>query len=212
MKTLIIVVAVILTISSCKKGEDDPTLSLRSRTNRLEGNWVVKKMNAYIDMCTGNKKEYWFQSLLDAEIIDGYRFSRADFSNYGCWVMYRNPLCKINFSKDGATTCNINADGFSSSSQGTWEWDNDIGKTKEYLRFSDLNLIFNDLILDASENLSCASLQIGIEEFQGINVFKVQKLSNKEIVLFTSSLKNIQENSGYDNAKIQVSLILTKSD
>ena len=32
-----------ITVQSCKKGENDPLFSLRTRTNRLSGNWKVVK-------------------------------------------------------------------------------------------------------------------------------------------------------------------------
>src|SRR5687768_220910 len=39
MKKLIALVFISLFFTTCKKGEDDPFLSLRSRTNRLAGEW-----------------------------------------------------------------------------------------------------------------------------------------------------------------------------
>jgi len=40
MKYLLIILTIIL-VSSCRKGSEDPVLSLRSRTNRLTGDWKL---------------------------------------------------------------------------------------------------------------------------------------------------------------------------
>ncbi len=46
MRYLIIIIGVLFMISSesCRRGEDDPLISLRSRTNRLTGKWKLVKL------------------------------------------------------------------------------------------------------------------------------------------------------------------------
>lgn len=45
MKYLALSLIIILSSSSCKKGEDDPFLSVRSRKARLTNNWKLTQMN-----------------------------------------------------------------------------------------------------------------------------------------------------------------------
>jgi hypothetical protein len=49
-KTLIAVAIVSVTVQSCKKGEDDPALSLRSRDARLIGEWKLTKYDSKRDV------------------------------------------------------------------------------------------------------------------------------------------------------------------
>jgi hypothetical protein len=49
-KTLIAVAIVSVTVQSCKKGEDDPAISLRSRDARLIGEWKLTKYDSKRDV------------------------------------------------------------------------------------------------------------------------------------------------------------------
>ena len=42
MKNLLLILALVAAFTSCKKGENDPFLSLKSRKGRLAGDWIVK--------------------------------------------------------------------------------------------------------------------------------------------------------------------------
>jgi len=59
-KTLLIIAVLALITTSCRKGEDDPFLSFRSRKSRLTGEWVlksgtvVKKSTSFEDVDTYN--------------------------------------------------------------------------------------------------------------------------------------------------------------
>ena len=53
--------------SGCKKGENDPFLSLRSRKSRLEGNWVIVKEEVSETNINGSTTEI-MQSVYDGEM------------------------------------------------------------------------------------------------------------------------------------------------
>jgi len=53
--------------SGCKKGENDPLLSLRSRKSRLEGNWVIVKEEVSETNINGSTTEA-IQSVYDGEM------------------------------------------------------------------------------------------------------------------------------------------------
>ena len=53
--------------SGCKKGENDPFLSLRSRKSRLEGNWVIVKEEVSEKNINGSTTEI-MQSVYDGEM------------------------------------------------------------------------------------------------------------------------------------------------
>jgi len=53
-KTFIAVAIVSVTVQSCKKGEDDPAISLRSRDARLIGEWKLSKYDSKLEVRKAN--------------------------------------------------------------------------------------------------------------------------------------------------------------
>ncbi len=61
LKYLIFAAVILLTVSSCRKGEDDPLFSIHSRKARLTKEWVIKQGNyttTYIDGDFSNSLDY----------------------------------------------------------------------------------------------------------------------------------------------------------
>ncbi len=71
MKNTVVLLLSALVIASsfigCKKGENDPLLSLRSRKSRLEGNWVIVKEEVSETNINGSTTEA-IQSVYDGEM------------------------------------------------------------------------------------------------------------------------------------------------
>ena len=71
MKNTVVLLLSALVIASsfigCKKGENDPLLSLRSRKSRLEGNWVIVKEEVSETNINGSTTEI-MQSVYDGEM------------------------------------------------------------------------------------------------------------------------------------------------
>lgn len=199
----------IIILSSCRKGEEDPRISLRSRNQRLEGVWKMKYCNGYIDLYEDNYRNRWFQSLFDPELIKGYRFSYGMYST-GYYAKYEDLSCNIGFSKDGKTTFNIISPELKYSSTGTWCWENDIDKRKEYIYITDLNIFLNCLIVEMCDTYSVFSLKEDMKDYEDLKFLQIKKLSNKEIIFFTSAHKQVAPEKGYDKISIQFEIILSK--
>lgn len=64
---LLSALVIAVSFSGCKKGENDPLLSLRSRKSRLEGNWVIVKEEVSETNISGSTTEA-IQSVYDGEM------------------------------------------------------------------------------------------------------------------------------------------------
>lgn len=164
MRIVITALTLVLLISSCRKGEEDPFLSLRSREARLCGYWKLTSLignhqiyddNHYWEYHSalyspGTEKEYTFRIAFDGMAFDYY------YDEFACWLDIREDhTMEAIYRTKGATFFNDNI-------KGSWSWSNSDGKKKEYVN------------LDAF----------------GINAsgfpYQLRKLSNKEITLVLS--------------------------
>src|SRR6478609_2381439 len=76
---ILIFTVVIFSFSSCRKGEDDPLISFRSRTNRLEGEWKLKSWYA-----TSNNYYLSFNTTTHDTVVQGL----AQQNNFDGQQMY----------------------------------------------------------------------------------------------------------------------------
>lgn len=121
MKTLAKIALVALTISSvsfvgCKKGEDDPFLSLSSRKARVAGEWKV----------TDYKSTDTDASGVTTVTSNGSTYTYTDGSGTfsGTWTR------EGTFEKDGTYSMTEVVDGVSSTSGGTWNFTSGVGELK----------------------------------------------------------------------------------
>jgi len=82
---------------SCKKAEDDPWLSLRSRTARLTGEWVVKRYHEDVTMGTPDGPEH---VIIDADEYSYSHWSDVASNNFSNGIGTH----KYTFTKDGGIT------------------------------------------------------------------------------------------------------------
>ena len=128
MKTQIKIAIAALVLASfafegCKKGENDPAISLRTRKARITGDWKVSSGSG--TFTSGNTTTNWIQT--------GATYSETDISgtnSYGLVVTY-------SFVKDGTfkivTTITLpNVTGYSQviTETGTWNFTGKIGEDK----------------------------------------------------------------------------------
>jgi hypothetical protein len=106
--------------TSCKKGENDPGLSLRSRTNRLVGKWTISK---------GNVKETT-GIITETTTIDGtsFTYNPGNGSNTTSGTF----VGTVEFEKSGGftdiRTFTVNGVANTTTIKGNWSW---VGKNKE---------------------------------------------------------------------------------
>lgn len=176
-------IAVLFSIQSCRKGEDDPLISLRPRTDRLTGKWELKYLNGYFDFYDESDNKLFFcQCLLDYNLTKSMRYSKV-YSDHGVYYLFEEYNSYFIFNEEGETDCRIKTKDYTYISDGNWQWNNEIGEKKEYLYISDLNIIIGELIDEVSDLGGSVYLPVRLEEFENINNFQLIRLSNNELVM-----------------------------
>lgn len=158
----------VIFLSSCKKGPDDPALSLRSRKARVEGKWRIDYGTVDLEFVTskGSLRERY--SLASGEL------TMKRTANNGTPINYKGDYAlTVNFTKDGKVEI---AETFGPSiikTSGTWDFISGIGKTKNK---SGLVIRLNELIEGSTDdNL--------FNRMGTVCVYQIRELRNKKIVL-----------------------------
>ncbi|MFK8037985.1 MAG: hypothetical protein AB8B74_06830 [Crocinitomicaceae bacterium] len=154
--------------SACKKGENDPFLSLRSRDSRLSGTWELVSIDLNqtgTEIYNGNEWGFEYTVTYSDDVyIWYYKSTYEDSLNSETNVdgdtisSYMNTL---SIDKNGNTTANVTADDYTSEQTGVWYWAN-TAKKKTHL------------LLDGS-------------------TFTLDRLTNKEMVLKVEGAINAKE-------------------
>ncbi len=118
MKRSLFLFALVFVVS-CRKGEDDPFLSLRSRDNRLSGTWEIYSMKSE----SSNGTVYIFEGNLktryeDGEIVESYPYNEL-----------------VTFDKNGEYVLDQTEYGDTYHEKNYWSWQNS-DKKKTQLRIS----------------------------------------------------------------------------
>ncbi len=127
-KMTFIFAAFSLVVSSCKKGDADPTLSLRTRKARLVGEWRL--VSGVVSFNAGN-----FSSKYE---LDGSNFTEYDTYTGGIPVVYTGKfLLSLTVKKDGTFNLSEAKGAGSMNASGTWKFNTGVGKakSKEYVIF-----------------------------------------------------------------------------
>jgi hypothetical protein len=180
---LMVLAISIAAIQSCKKGEEDPFLSLRSRKARLTGEW---KLSSY----SYNSYE---NGVLDfSESFDGTNMKEDN----GDLIPYSSDYI---FEKDGTFEINTVDNGITRTSKGNWAF---LGKSKE-AEMKNKEYFLLDETSFTSQNYSSSTSDFNSGD---AIAYHLKKLSNKEVILeyvYTYS-------DGSDSYKEEETYILTK--
>jgi hypothetical protein len=116
---IIIAAAVAPVFSSCKKGENDPFISFRSRKARVAGEWKVTSGK-------GSQVETGSNAYNYSWTFDGTTYSET--GNFGTSSVPRT--IEYTFDKDGKFTYDETMGGDTYKSTGTWNFMEGVGETK----------------------------------------------------------------------------------
>ena len=182
-----LLIAVLTIPVSCRKGEEDPFLSLRSRNNRIEGKWILSTLEQNI--INKSSSPYDIEVLFDYNYYGGGRIAKKyDISGY--YSLLTSFDVKLDILENGNTAIEYFIESkdldfkLRKTSSGTWSWKNDIGKRKEYVNFSDLTLLMPDLINYFSENYSMfLTCDFDFSCLNGITDYQIIRLSHDELKL-----------------------------
>lgn len=167
------------TVSSCKKGENDPFLSLKSRKSRISGEWKLVEGTSTSTSTFGgitNSSTTTFTSTSYSE-SGGNTFAYTE---------------KMTIVKDGTYEVQIMDDGDSFTVKGVWFFS---GKIK------DLDLKNKEAIVMVAQEFS----EVGyVETYNGLyggDVMIIDQLKNKEVIFkggYTSSGTGFTNSSTYE--------------
>jgi len=123
--SLYLIVTFVL-FNGCRRGEDDPFISFRSRKARVTGKWKmtsIKRTSYETDIFgsttkifTGNGSTY----TRTEQNSNGTNFSKTGIYTY-----------EITFKKDGSYTAQINEDGNIANIEGKWNFTGGVGDMKD---------------------------------------------------------------------------------
>lgn len=126
----LMIVALAAGTFSCKKGENDPFLSLKTRDSRIAGTWVLKSAEA------NSTEILTFDGTTETETttqkFDGTVVTVVSPDGTGTYSMSQ----EITIEKDGSFMTKTVEDGDISESTGSWWWLDD-KKRKTRIAFDD---------------------------------------------------------------------------
>lgn len=105
--SLLTLALIVLTFKSCKKGEDDPSLSLRSRTARVAGEWKVSVK----DMKTSTTTIDFLGTTTtgtNSEVLNGTTLTVESVSNGSTSTQVTEYTLTYTFDKEGVYTSKAN--------------------------------------------------------------------------------------------------------
>jgi len=125
-KILFFSIITLIITSACKKGANDPSISLRTRKARVVGEWTI----------ASGTSTYSTTDVFKATTQERYSFTENEYNyvgtdennlNYTAKGLY---FFKMKFEKDGKVTITETYDNQTTTINGTWNFNAGIGKNK----------------------------------------------------------------------------------
>lgn len=121
----ILICGMLLLLTNCKKGEEDPTISFKTRKARVTGDWHLKTGTTSL---TEMDKTKGYSTLLQ---FDGSGYTRTETPIGGTPTIYIGKYSmRISFKKDGSFSLAEIINGDNLMASGTWNFTSNIGKYK----------------------------------------------------------------------------------
>lgn len=169
---LILFAFIITNLASCKKGEDDPFLSVRTRKSRVVGDWTVKSgtmVYSYSNQNSSSSDNVTFSGIAYTDVSSStYNNTTTSVTNTGTFSY------KINFVKDGSFKMTQVFDGSTYITNGFWNFTSGIGKLKNK----------EQIVLNVTSQVDGNSGNTSV--FTGNKstmTFNIRELRNKKMVL-----------------------------
>lgn len=165
--------------TQCKKGEDDPFVSLRSRKARVSGEWSLTSGTMIYASRGNNYSSTTSIVFTSAAFSSTYNYVNGSFSQTGT----DNGTYKydIKFDKDGSFTSTEIYDGEVSIVSGTWNFTDGVGETKKREQIV--------LFLKSSTGVS-GSTTISYSGNKVYMTFNIKELRNKKMVLTREEMES----------------------
>lgn len=173
-------------LTACKKGENDPLLSLQSRKSRIAGAWRVSKGKVTVDVFN-TSSGYHFDGVYT---IDGNTIKGTETTLTAYAQVSGNFVLDMVIDKKGSFSFNENIQASNIQAKGTWNFAGNIGdeKNKESAIFQ----------LESVSNGSSGSHFFN--HFSMTFKYRIKELRDKVLVL--SSNESVYVNTKGDTQKI----------
>jgi lipopolysaccharide export LptBFGC system permease protein LptF len=160
--TLLMALLLIAVMPACKKGENDPFISMRSRKARVAGEWKVVSG-------TGTQSYTFSSSTSNSSwTYDGTTYTETDASG----STSRTRTMEYTFEKDGTFTHSDLDDGVSYTGEGNWNFSQGVGETKGK----------SELVLSFTKTTSPTGTST-FDSFFPWFTYEIVELRNKKMVL-----------------------------
>lgn len=105
--TIILALALLIPMSSCKKYEDNPLVVLGSKKERVANTWKIEKAYKDGEDITDNYEQYsiYFSKNGDSKIVANYSYGdfSAEFETDGTWMFKDNKeTIEVDYENDDA--------------------------------------------------------------------------------------------------------------
>ena len=192
---ILLPIAIITVLSGCKKGEDDPFISLMSRKSRVAGEWKISK--------SISTSTYGSPAVTCTTTYDGNTESKTCGSGNPSTSVILN---EVTFEKDGTFKWHLEKTPtggakVTSDYEGTWNFTCGVGdvKSKEQIAFT----FTKWTTIDASGS-STATINSNL-----YNVYDITQLKNKEMALHAKSDNSYSANGSSGNSSSEETITLT---
>ena len=212
---LISVVFGSLTLDSCKKGPNDPFISLRSRKARIVGDWIISKYNMEYTNIYIDGEQYYYKLAQDGEgIAETKKFTNSPHDTTWTWSGKIIVDRGINFDKHGKVILKyhyvisqfypeVNEDA-------TWAVDSTISYERIYYRTGTWNFLHG---IDGFKNSERLSIMWEYKDFEQIWNKKVDSTevdADEPLTITINTTKREQKRSYFDNGEDTEVWILDK--
>lgn len=176
----ILLIVSTITVQSCKKGENDPLFSLRTRTNRLAGNWKVVKEEIKETITNNNIGD---TSYVINSIYNGtYKATSTTYSTDDTTFIIKDTVYyseEIKFNSDGSYFKSFVMTDLSNTLEYEGNW--------IFLGKSDANELKNKeaILLTTTRLLQTDGTTTTIDNFTNTDgsTYVINQLKNKELIL-----------------------------
>lgn len=171
----------IVFFQDCKKGEDDPFLSLRTRKNRVTGSWSLKSgtLDVHIERTTTTIDQHFEYTESDLS------YKESPSAAVGSGISHH---LNLELDKKGHFVMEEENNGIVFKAEGDWDFESGTGKAKnkEYIQLKIKTV--NQGKLDYYNNFNK-----GVSNF----AYRIKELRNKKLVL-VSDKNMVYKDSGGD--------------
>lgn len=175
-KAFILIAGLVLCFAGCKKGEDDPAVSLRTRKARLAGEWRL----------ISGKASRTAEGYNESFTFDGSSM-KVNVTSYYPVVYTGKYSLGLTIKKDGSFTFKENFAGGILDGKGVWNFNTGVGedKKKEAVIFT-IDKVDHGYTADNMFNRYSVNF-----------IYKIKELRNKKLVIYSAGKVYVDTKGNY---------------